>query len=349
MHGCNPKRAQQGTVFVPNLVVGCDASWMEAGMDSINQVCDMHSGYHLCERYQELLDLGVKEDICTGSGALNTFYLTSVATKDNIYGCGNVDTQHGSLPVVPGPQPLGPFSFSMSKDSVAKSGKETPWKYVESTRSDQLLDGLYKVTDDQGGVLCCKEFAYPQMSFASLSMLVLSALVLVICAYKGVITLLECISSGLRSVCCPGWTGWDRVIRCCGGRVQIPVTKSAYVHLRRECDLNKLKRECKSYSELLRDGGIAEKSVCVICLEDYAVDSDVIQLKCGHHFHKECCIKWFDEKEKCPICLQQFQKATDKHQQREHLVISVSNSDEEAVATVHTQLVAVLNGRNDGI
>ena len=40
---------------------------------------------------------------------------------------------------------------------------------------------------------------------------------------------------------------------------------------------------------------------CSICLEP--MNTDVIQVKCGHHYHKECGQKWFCEcSNKCPVC-----------------------------------------------
>jgi len=39
---------------------------------------------------------------------------------------------------------------------------------------------------------------------------------------------------------------------------------------------------------------------CCICLKDFTNDS--IMLSCGHHFHSECLLKWFDKKNTCPMC-----------------------------------------------
>jgi hypothetical protein len=42
---------------------------------------------------------------------------------------------------------------------------------------------------------------------------------------------------------------------------------------------------------------------CTVCLEEFNDDDDMIELKCGHHFHEECIVHWFKTcSNKCPIC-----------------------------------------------
>lgn len=104
----------------------------------------------------------------------------------------------------------------------------------------------------------------------------------------------------------------------------MPVTRDAYQRLRRESHINHLRKGCKAYSDLLNEEEISESSGhCVICLDEYAEDTPVMRLKCGHHFHTDCVLKWLDEKEQCPICLQDFQKATNHHVSKELLIESV--------------------------
>ena len=43
---------------------------------------------------------------------------------------------------------------------------------------------------------------------------------------------------------------------------------------------------------------------CVICLEEFCEDEDVIMLSCFHSFHEVCIAKWLKNKTKssCPLC-----------------------------------------------
>jgi len=45
-----------------------------------------------------------------------------------------------------------------------------------------------------------------------------------------------------------------------------------------------------------------EDTKCNICLTDYKNNDNVINLKCDHHFHKECLVKWININEICPLC-----------------------------------------------
>ena len=45
---------------------------------------------------------------------------------------------------------------------------------------------------------------------------------------------------------------------------------------------------------------------CSICIEHFADKEDVIKLECGHIFHKDCILEWFNKKKytnlECPNC-----------------------------------------------
>jgi hypothetical protein len=41
---------------------------------------------------------------------------------------------------------------------------------------------------------------------------------------------------------------------------------------------------------------------CPICIEDYKTDEMLVQLPCGHAFHKDCILPWITEKNSCPTC-----------------------------------------------
>ncbi|OQR96433.1 hypothetical protein THRCLA_07292 [Thraustotheca clavata] len=42
---------------------------------------------------------------------------------------------------------------------------------------------------------------------------------------------------------------------------------------------------------------------CAICLEDQSSSKDyTFELPCGHHFHQNCILEWFDTQHTCPMC-----------------------------------------------
>ena len=41
---------------------------------------------------------------------------------------------------------------------------------------------------------------------------------------------------------------------------------------------------------------------CIICLENFQINDMISELSCLHSFHQDCVIKWFLEKNKCPLC-----------------------------------------------
>ena len=45
-----------------------------------------------------------------------------------------------------------------------------------------------------------------------------------------------------------------------------------------------------------------DKKNCIICMEDFKVDDEVIFLPCLHIFHKDCILEWLNRHDDCPIC-----------------------------------------------
>lgn len=45
---------------------------------------------------------------------------------------------------------------------------------------------------------------------------------------------------------------------------------------------------------------------CAICLSDFEVDDDVLQLPCNHVFHSECVCRWLHRSRRCPMRCPQF-------------------------------------------
>lgn len=45
-----------------------------------------------------------------------------------------------------------------------------------------------------------------------------------------------------------------------------------------------------------------EKKDCVICLQDYKNEEEIITLPCTHLFHAACIKDWLQRDKSCPIC-----------------------------------------------
>ena len=41
---------------------------------------------------------------------------------------------------------------------------------------------------------------------------------------------------------------------------------------------------------------------CCICLEDIDTKDKLFETSCGHHFHQSCFATWYDAKQSCPLC-----------------------------------------------
>lgn len=43
-------------------------------------------------------------------------------------------------------------------------------------------------------------------------------------------------------------------------------------------------------------------NLCLICLEEMIKGNDIIMIDCGHKYHKDCLLIWFERKKLCPEC-----------------------------------------------
>lgn len=67
--------------------------------------------------------------------------------------------------------------------------------------------------------------------------------------------------------------------------------------------------ECKSFKEL----NLNESKECLICIENFNEDDDIIKIPCNHIFHKNCIKSWVcEESNKCPICRIEIDKGIQK-------------------------------------
>jgi hypothetical protein len=64
------------------------------------------------------------------------------------------------------------------------------------------------------------------------------------------------------------------------------------------------------YKELEED----HDNKCLICIDDFIEEDDIVKTKCCHLFHYNCLKKWLcDESNKCPVCRIEIDKGTPKN------------------------------------
>ena len=57
---------------------------------------------------------------------------------------------------------------------------------------------------------------------------------------------------------------------------------------------------------------------CLICLEDFIENNQVLYLPCSHLFHSVCILRWLLDNNKCPICNSPFMNYTSKIDNKLH-------------------------------
>ena len=63
-------------------------------------------------------------------------------------------------------------------------------------------------------------------------------------------------------------------------------------------DINIIRQHISSVNE----AEITHSEKCVICLDDYYYNNNVVKLECEHKYHQICIEKWLMEKTICPLC-----------------------------------------------
>jgi E3 ubiquitin-protein ligase RNF115/126 len=66
--------------------------------------------------------------------------------------------------------------------------------------------------------------------------------------------------------------------------------------------LNKLKRFPLIERFCQKKDGKMELPNCCICQNEIELGKETVLLPCGHMYHWECCLKWLQTNNTCPIC-----------------------------------------------
>ena len=68
---------------------------------------------------------------------------------------------------------------------------------------------------------------------------------------------------------------------------------------------NIFRKKTKIVPIVLIKGSADYTDDCSICLKSF--NKNNYEMPCGHNFHQECILIWFDKKINCPLCRQSFQ------------------------------------------
>ena len=316
--GCKNTSEQLAKVFVAGNIVSCDGAWLAPGLDNAeSQLCDTDNGYEICNDINRVNSLGLGTHNCAYLTEENTFYATKIATTRGILGCGNVEN-YDNLPVARETDEE-PFSLSMERNSFRSF---MTWKMDDITGN--IADNVYKTSVSGGGVLCCKQSETEDLAsfgavFLQLIIFILVFSTVTICLIKVIGFIMDrwIIPSEQNNCCCCRVCRADKIITIFG--VRVPTSIAAWKKLKKMRDVEKIK--CKPFAEFKLDRQANNENdvisdgsgQCIICMEDYKMDSQVIYLNCAHHFHYDCGARWLMEHEECPVCRQYFKTAKDRH------------------------------------
>lgn len=58
----------------------------------------------------------------------------------------------------------------------------------------------------------------------------------------------------------------------------------------------------REIDEEAQQQGSGGSSICTICLDEYRDGDRLIELRCGHVYHRSCLVDWLLRKNRCPLC-----------------------------------------------
>lgn len=62
-----------------------------------------------------------------------------------------------------------------------------------------------------------------------------------------------------------------------------------------------------------------ENNFCCICLQQYKIEENVIEMSCNHLYHSECIEEWLNNNPTCPIC------RTDVINENNNVILDISD------------------------
>ena len=74
-----------------------------------------------------------------------------------------------------------------------------------------------------------------------------------------------------------------------------------YFKNKNDNNLIKKQENIKKYFEFTVERDFTN-NFCLICLDTMKKDNNIIMINCGHKYHKDCLLTWFEKKKICPEC-----------------------------------------------
>jgi hypothetical protein len=90
-------------------------------------------------------------------------------------------------------------------------------------------------------------------------------------------------------------------------------------------------QRCKKWMILDGKCNVHLLPTCTICLEDVRNNSK--RLNCGHSFHVNCILRWYETSNECPVC---------RSAQNDDPIIHLKNAVEERMREVYADAIRTL-------
>ena len=74
---------------------------------------------------------------------------------------------------------------------------------------------------------------------------------------------------------------------------------------------------------------LKKDQMCAICVDKYARGDQVFFLGCGHHFHTNCIMPWFQKQHQCPTCRYDLNKKMPASEAAKHNGIADEEDDDD--------------------
>ena len=75
-----------------------------------------------------------------------------------------------------------------------------------------------------------------------------------------------------------------------------------FPHLFKKSKINLENLNIKFEIEKYNENTEYSPEICIICLDIFSKNQNIIKLECDHYFHENCIKEWFEKKTTCPYC-----------------------------------------------
>ena len=92
--------------------------------------------------------------------------------------------------------------------------------------------------------------------------------------------------------------------------IQAIIDELEYIETRIQFHTNMIRNGCRTMQKPKPKKIITMVTLdnpCSICLEEFVINEEIYELKCGHHYHTQCLDEWMNNKHTCPLDRKQIE------------------------------------------